>query len=49
MCVFENYRWSEDLDFDWAGSAKKFKALVDAALLRLNSRDRIHWESVRMW
>ena len=32
VCVFESYRWSEDLDFDWAGSPKEFRALVDAAV-----------------
>ena len=34
VCVFENYRWSEDLDFDWAGSREQFRALVDAAAER---------------
>lgn len=31
VCVFEDYRWSEDLDFDWAGSPHQFRALIDAA------------------
>ena len=31
VCVFEDYRWSEDLDFDWAGSPQQLRALVDAA------------------
>lgn len=34
ICVFEDYRWSEDLDFDWAGSPGGFRALVDAAVAR---------------
>ncbi len=34
VCVFEDYRWSEDLDFDWAGSPQQFRALVDAAATR---------------
>ncbi len=34
ICVFEKYRWSADLDFDWVGSPKGFRALVDAAVAR---------------
>lgn len=37
VCVFENYRWSEDLDFDWAGSPEHFRALVDGAVAKAAS------------
>ncbi|MDE0664801.1 MAG: nucleotidyl transferase AbiEii/AbiGii toxin family protein [Acidimicrobiaceae bacterium] len=37
VCVFENYRWSEDLDFDWAGSPEGFRALVDGAVTKAAS------------
>ena len=37
VCVFNNYRWSEDLDFDWAGSPERFRALVGASVAKAAS------------
>lgn len=37
VCVFNNYRWSEDLDFDWVGRPERFRALVDAAVTKAAS------------
>ena len=37
VCVFDNYRWSEDLDFDWTGSPEGFRALVDGAVAKAAS------------
>ena len=32
VCIFDDYRWSEDLDFDWAGPARDYRLLLDAAV-----------------